>query len=166
MRATTTALLATVLMAALTGPAISADTTVAELTIHDPWARASVGSGAGAAYFSVVNNGHGDDRLLAASTDVADAAELHTHIKDGDVMRMRRIDAIDLPAGATTALQPGGLHVMLLGLKAPLQSGEVFPLTLSFANAGDVTVEVQVKDVATPAPADAASPGKMEHKSH
>jgi len=116
-----------------------------DIDIENPWARASAGPAkAGAAFMDIGNSGKAD-RLVGASADVSKVVELHTHIRDGDVMKMRRVDAIDLPADATTYLQPGGLHVMFMGLTAPLEEGESFPLTLTFENAGDITVEVEVK---------------------
>ena len=96
------------------------------------------------------NSGAAADALVAAELPVAARAELHTHIKDGDVMRMRQVSSIDVPAGGTVNLQPGGLHIMLIDLKEPLRQGETFPLTLTFAKAGKVTVYVPVK-----------SPGEM-----
>lgn len=116
-----------------------------DIEIQNPWARASAGMAqAGAAFMDIKNNG-GTDRVIGASADVAKSVELHTHIKDGDVMKMRRVDAIDVPANGMAHLAPGGLHVMFMGLTAPLEEGETFPLTLTFEKAGDVTVEVEVK---------------------
>jgi copper(I)-binding protein len=129
------------------GPAAAADT-VGDITIKEPWARATVGAGAGAAFFAIDNAGATPDRLVGASSPVSKTTELHTHIRDGEVMRMRQIDAIDVPAKATTTLQPGGLHIMFMQMAEPLAAGGSFPLTLRFAEAGEVTVTVQVKDVA------------------
>jgi copper(I)-binding protein len=63
-------------------------------------------------------------------------------------MRMRQVSSIDVPAGGTVSLQPGGLHIMLIDLKEPLRQGETFPLTLTFAKAGKVAVDVPVKSPA------------------
>lgn len=127
--------------------AVSAhDYTVGSLKIDHPWSRATVaGIPNGVAYFVLENNGDTDDRLLSASSPVADKAELHTHIRDGEVVRMRHVDDISVPAGQSVALEPGGLHVMLMGLKEPLQQGNKFPLTLEFEQAGSVTVDVMVQ---------------------
>lgn len=133
---------------AVMGSAAAADFAVGDITIKDPWARATVGAGAGAAFLTINNAGSKADRLVSATSTVAKTTELHTHIKEGDVMRMRRIDAIDVPAKATTTLEPGGLHIMFLGLASPLAAGGSFPLTLRFAQAGEVSVTVEVKDVA------------------
>lgn len=124
------------------------DATVGDITIKAPWARATVGAGAGAAFLTIDNAGNAPDRLIGASSPVSRTTELHTHIRDGEVMRMRRIDAIEVPANAVTALQPGGLHIMFMDLVEPLKAGGSFPLNLRFANAGEVGVSVEVKDVA------------------
>ncbi len=153
------ALLAAALVVAVAATAAAKDLTQGAISVEDPWARATVGAGAGAAFFAIKNTGSADDQLVGAAAPVAKLAELHTHIKEGDVMRMRQIEEIDVPAGGTTTLQPGGLHVMLMGLKAPLTAGSSFPLTLSFAKAGDVTVEVEVRNVAAMKP----SPGGGHH---
>lgn len=132
----------------LAAPALAGD-----ITVSDPFARASAGKAqVGAAFMTLKNGSVSDDTLLSASSPVADNAELHNHIMEGDVMRMREVKSIDVPAGGMVALQPGGLHVMLIGLKQPLRQGEVFPLTLTFAKAGVVTVEVPVKAAAEMAP--------------
>ena len=124
-----------------------------DIQITQPWARASAGMAkAGAAYLAVQNTGTADDRLVAARADVSDKVELHTHIKEGDLMKMRQIMAIDVPAGKTVALQPGGLHVMFMGLKAPLKTGAHFPLTLVFEKAGEITVDVEVQGVSSKMP--------------
>jgi len=127
-------------------------TTLGSLSISDPWARASAGMArAGAAFMSVANSGAAD-RLISADADISDVVELHTHIKDGDVMRMRKVDAIDITDRTTTKLQPGGLHVMFIGLHEPLKEGETFPLSLTFEHAGTVEVTVSVRGVASMGP--------------
>ena len=120
-------------------------TTAGSLTLSDAFARASSAKAkAGAAFLTIANDG-ATDKLIAASADMSEVIELHTHINEGGMMRMRRVDAIDVTGGALTKLQPGGLHVMLIGLKAPLREGESFPLTLTFETAGSVTIDVPVK---------------------
>ena len=99
---------------------------------------------AGGGFLKLVNAG-ADDRLVAASSEVAGAVELHMMSMKGDVMQMRQVDAIDLKAGQTVELKPGGYHLMLMGLKAPLKAGSSFPLKLKFEKAGEVTVNVQVE---------------------
>ena len=92
----------------------------------------------------LVNKGP-DDKLLSASAEVAASVELHTMSMEGDVMRMRQVDGIALPKGKTVDLKPGALHMMLVGLKAPLKDGDQFQLKLKFENAGEVTVTVNVE---------------------
>ena len=145
-----TSLLPAALAAAvvLAQPAAAAD-----ISVQDPFARASAGMAqVGAAFMTLKNTSAANDQLVAASSPVSATAELHNHIKDGDIIRMRQVPSIDVPAGGTVALQPGGLHVMLIGLKQPLREGETFPLTLTFAHAGAVTVEVPVKSAGEMAP--------------
>lgn len=115
------------------------------LDIGHPFARATaVGQPTGGAYLSVDNHG-GNDRLLSASAEVSKTVELHTMSMDGNVMRMRQVESIDLPAGKLTELKPGALHMMLIGLKTPLKAGDSFPLKLMFEKAGEVTVTVNVE---------------------
>lgn len=116
-----------------------------DISVSGAWSRASAGMArAGAGFMTITNAGAGADRLLSAATPVSETAELHTHIKDGDVMRMRQVEAIEVPAGQSVALQPGGLHVMLMSLKEPLKEGQTFDLTLTFEKAGAMTVPVTV----------------------
>jgi hypothetical protein len=133
--------------------------TLGPLTIDHPWARPSVAANGGA-YMTISTSGEAADRLIQAASPVAATVELHTHILDGDVMRMRPVTAIEVNVGEPATLRPGGLHVMLIGLKAPLKAGERFPLTLTFANAGTVTVDVMVE------PAGAAGHHPMHQQMH
>ncbi len=115
------------------------------IAVVQPHARATVaGQAAGGGFLKLENKG-ADDRLLSASAGVSRTVELHSMSMDGDVMRMRQVDAIVLPAGKTVELKPGGLHLMFMGLKAPLRAGETFPLTLKFEKAGEVTVQVKIE---------------------
>ena len=142
-------------------PAQAQDYTHGALSINDPWARASAGPArAGAAFMTLSNSGTEDDRLLSASAEVSEAVELHSHMMQDGVMRMRPVEGgIVVPAGGTADLAPGGLHVMFLGLKAPFKEGERFPLTLTFENAGSITVEVAVQGVASMGPGAGAGHG-------
>ena len=120
---------------------------IADITIDHPYARATApGQPSGGAFLRLHNRGDAD-RLIAVQSDVAGSTELHEMKMDGDVMRMRQVEAIDLPRNQSVSLQPGGLHIMLMGLKAPLKEGDKFPLTLRFQNAGEVKVEVYVEAV-------------------
>ena len=117
--------------------------------VQSAWARPTVaGQSAGGAYLKIAG-GASADRLLSATTPAARSVEVHTMEMDGNVMRMRPVDSVAVPARQTVELKPGGLHVMLMGLAQPLQAGSAFPLTLRFEKAGEVKVQVRV---ATQAP--------------
>jgi len=124
------------------------------LRIDHPVARATVaGQQTSGAYMTLVNEGPAD-RLMSASSPIARVVELHEMSLEGDVMKMRRVDGIDLGGGTTVRLGPGGYHVMFIGLDGPLQDGSSFPMLLHFEKAGDVTIRVQVEAAATdPVPA-------------
>jgi copper(I)-binding protein len=118
---------------------------VKDLTIGHPWARATIGTmKTSVVYVTFVNDGKVSDRLLKVSTPLAASASIHESTKEGDVVHMRDVSAVDLPAGKTVELKPGGLHIMLMGLKQPLKDGDMFPLTLTLADEGEVPVEVMV----------------------
>lgn len=123
--------------------ALAEDAKVGDLTIGHAYSRPSAARN-GAAYMTIESKG-ATDRLVAAATARAGKVELHTVIQEGDVMRMRQVPAIEVPAGGKVELKPGGFHVMLLGLTAPLKEGERYQLTLEFAHAGKVEVDVQVE---------------------
>lgn len=115
------------LLAAATSSA--ADT----MTVEHGWARASApGAANGAAFMTLVNASAKDNALIAAESDAAATVELHTHVMDAGVARMRPVPEIAVPAGGRTELRPGGLHIMLIGLKAPLVEGSVLSLTVKF----------------------------------
>ena len=133
-------------LGALLAPAVAG--AQAAPKVHDAWARPTVeGQMAGGGYLKIVG-GSVPDRLLGISAGVAARVEMHQMSMDGNVMRMRQIDAIVVPAGATVALEPGGLHLMFMGLKAPLKVGSRFPLTLRFEKGGEVGVEMSVAPMA------------------
>jgi copper(I)-binding protein len=116
-----------------------------DLMIHDGWARASIGRAPNsAAYMTLMTHGSETDKLVAVSTPAAETAELHTHLMENDIAKMRPVDAIEVAPGEPTVLEPGGLHVMLMGLKEALEEGSELSLTLTFENAGEVTFNVPV----------------------
>ncbi|HEV7372107.1 copper chaperone PCu(A)C [Arenibaculum sp.] len=148
-----------VLFAAATPSSGHADEARAgSLAVEAPWARAGAPRAvAGAAFLSIRNEGDTPDRLLGAETPIAARAELHAHVEEDGVMRMRPVDAVDIPADATAVLAPGGFHLMLLGLKGPLVEGGSFPLTLSFEKSGPARVVVPVLAAGASAPGAAPS---------
>jgi periplasmic copper chaperone A len=115
----------------------------AQVTIHNAWARPTVPGQQGGGGFMTLQSPVAD-KLLSGSTPVAERFELHTMAMEGDVMKMREIKAIDLPAGQKVELKPGGLHVMFIGIKEPLKLGSKVPVTLKFEKAGEVKVEFEV----------------------
>ena len=131
---------------------------IGDIAIGHPFASPSLpGTSNGAAYFAMLeNSGSTADKLLRASTPVAQRVELHTMSVDAQgVMRMREIEGIELAPKAVVRMRPGsGLHLMLIGLKAPLKEGTSFPMTLEFERAGKVEVSVVVQ---VPKAGDAAS---------
>lgn len=143
--------------------AAAAQPAKAGLTVEQAWARPTVpGQSAGGGFLTIHNPGAAD-RLLGIEAGVSGMVELHTMAMQGDVMQMRRIEAVNVPAGRTVQLKPGGLHVMFMGLKAPLKQGDTFPLKLKFERAGEVTVPMTVRvhpppPVAPLAPAKAGKP--------
>lgn len=115
------------------------------LIVAHPWARATApAQKTGAGYLQLQSRGPAD-RLMGARSPAAAKVELHTAFRDGDVMRMREVPAIAVEAGGTTKLEPGGLHLMLIDLRAPLQQGQRVPVTLVFERAGEITVELMVQ---------------------
>ena len=167
----TVALLALSSLTALAPPAASAQVTgVAPMArnkappaapapqITEVWARPTVpGQDMGGA-FLLITGGRTADRLLGARSPLAMEVELHSMRMEGDVMRMRAVESIDIPAGKTVALAPGGFHLMLMGLNAPLKAGTPLPLVLRFEKAGEVAVQAEVT-MRAPAHVPAPAPG-------
>src|SRR6516162_11309033 len=124
----------------------------AQLEVNNAWARATAGKAdTGVAYVAIQSPTA--DRLLSLSSPVAKKAELHTMSMEGMVMKMRPLADLDIPAGQSITLKPGGQHVMLLGLDAPLREGQSFPLTLTFEKAGTRTVTVAIEKPGAAGPA-------------
>lgn len=148
-------------------PAYAQEYRKGDIAIENPWARATAGRAAnGAGFMKLVNSGSTDDRLIKAETGVAKKTELHTHMMEGDVMKMRPVPAIDLPAGQSVMLKPGGLHVMMMGLHDPLKQGESFPVTLTFEKAGTVTVDVPIQSVGAKSSGHMGGHGDMKKHGH
>lgn len=144
----------------LPAPASAHDYRVGSMVVTHPWARATIGKLTnGVAYMTIDNEGQSADRLLKVETPAAKRAALHTHIMENNVMKMRPVEAIEINPGAATALEPGGFHIMLTGLNAPLKEGQSFVLTLTFEKAGTLEVNAKITK-----PGD-MGPGQMhDHK--
>ena len=134
--------------------AVGQEARVGDLAVEESWARASASpTTPGVAYLTVVNHGTAADSLVAAASPVAERAELHTNLMEDGVMKMRSVPAVEIAPGTPVVFAPGGLHIMLYGLKETLAEGDRFPLTLTFEKAGSMTVEVVVRPL-----------GAMEHE--
>ena len=123
------------------------DYKIGVIAIGHPWARPTAeGAKAGAAYLSLENTGAEPDRLLSAASPVAAKIQIHQTTEDGGVMKMHEVEGgVALAPGVNVAFKPGGYHIMLLGLKQRLDEGQHIPLTLNFAKAGSIDVEVYVE---------------------
>jgi copper(I)-binding protein len=103
------------------------------------------GSGNGAVYVTIVNDGGSADALVSASTDAASVVELHEVVHEGGVMKMRPLPRFAVPAGGRLEMKPGGYHIMLLGLKRDLKPGDTVSVTLTFDKAGRKSVDAPVR---------------------
>jgi copper(I)-binding protein len=122
------------------------------LAIEGEWIRAMplVQGGGGApvnsaAYLTILNHAGAPERLEGAETPRANRVEIHESVLTDDVMRMRELDGVDIPAGGSIELVPGGIHLMLMGLTQPLVEGEDVELTLHFQHSGDLVVTARVR---------------------
>ncbi|MFM1892226.1 MAG: hypothetical protein RLZ44_1303 [Pseudomonadota bacterium] len=130
-----------------------------EVAVHDAYARAVPPVVPNSAAFMTLHNaGTADHTLVSASSPAAATVELHTHINDNGVMRMRPVEGgIAVPAGGSTELQPGGLHVMLIGLHQPLVEGDQVELELTFEDGSTQLLTAPVRKVMA---------GGMDHQHH
>jgi copper(I)-binding protein len=136
------------------------------IVIERPWSPAMPpGAQTAAAYLTIVNHGTEPDVLIGASSPQAERVEFHLTTVDNGVMKMRpATSGITIPAGATVELKPaGGYHVMLGGLKAPLRSGTMLPVTLRFAKAGSIDVVFAVEPIGARGPSAGAVPDHAHH---
>jgi copper(I)-binding protein len=135
-----------VLLVAMALPATAHQYQLGSLVIGHPWSRPTApGMPMGVAYLSITNNGKDADVLIAASTPLAARVEMHqTTIADG-MARMRPLGEIAIAPGTTVKIEPGGIHLMLVDLKTPLETGKQVPLELTFRRAGKVTVQLSIE---------------------
>lgn len=126
----------------------------AKLQVEGAWARRAAmmmkgdsggGSGNGAVYALLVNAGNAPDALVGVASDAAATAEIHETYRDMNMMMMRPVRKIDVPAGNKVEMKPGGYHIMLLNLKRDLKAGETISVTLQFEKAGKIPVTATVK---------------------
>lgn len=129
------------------------------VTVAHPWVRANAGGTTVTAAFMEIRTGAATaDKLISVSTPAAGRVELHAHVKEGDVMKMRALAELGFSPGESHILMPSGDHIMLLDLKAPLREGDLVKLTLSFADAGPLEIEATVE------PEGALGPHGMDHQ--
>ncbi|GLS85551.1 hypothetical protein GCM10010873_05240 [Cypionkella aquatica] len=133
--------------------------------IENPYARANGGIGAtGAIFFEIINHADVDDRLIGVASDIAEKVEMHTHTESNGVMSMDAVpEGFAVAALQAHALQRGGDHIMLMGLRKALKNGDSIPLTLTFEHAGEVKLDVPVDNARKP---EAAAMGAMEGMDH
>lgn len=117
------------------------------LKIKDPYARATVPAQKAGGGFMTIENAGAADKLIAVSSPVAKEMQLHTMSMEGNVMKMRQVQSIDVPAKGSVELRPGGLHLMFIDLKAQLKPGDQIPVRLKFEKSGEVEVKFHVKDM-------------------
>jgi copper(I)-binding protein len=134
-----------------------------QIKVMEPWSRPSpMKAGNGAVYMMLMNEGGVSDALISAETDVAEVIELHETKMEGDMMKMSPVTKVEIPAGGSTALKPGGLHVMLINLQEQLVPGEKIKLTLNFEKSDPLTIEAEVREMG--AGMDNMNKKDMEHK--
>ncbi|SFV28055.1 hypothetical protein SAMN05216456_0425 [Devosia crocina] len=133
----------------------SGEVTVGDLTISGPFTRATLPNApVGGGFLTITNGGSTDDRLVSAQSAIGKDTQIHEMAMEGDVMKMRQLaGGIVIPAGETITLKPGGMHLMFMGLHAPIVEGDTVPVTLSFEQAGDVTLDLVAAGSAADAPA-------------
>ncbi|MEP6884529.1 MAG: copper chaperone PCu(A)C [Gammaproteobacteria bacterium] len=123
----------------------AADFRAGNLVVSRPWSSPTPPvATVGAVYFSISNTGSKTDRLTALSSPAARRVEIHENRRAQGMMRMRALDFVDCPPGSTVKIEPGGMHIMLVGLTAPLTPGMEFPLSLTFRDSGILKIMVTV----------------------
>ena len=127
------------LLALLASPAL------AQVEIENAWARATPpGVETAAGYMTIRNKSSSPDHLIRAASPLAARVEMHVHLHDGDVMRMRQVKSYDIPPNGSRELKSGGAHLMFVDIKRPFKEGEKIPVTLRFERAGEMKVEFRV----------------------
>jgi len=135
----------------------------ADITVQQAYIRSSApGAPTGAAFMRLSNTGPTPLSLDGARTERAAASELHNHVSDNGVLRMRRVETIEVPAGGSVELEPGGYHLMLMGLQRPLREGETVPVTLHFSDGSEQRLQLPVQRNA-PASTGAQHPHGVGH---
>jgi len=124
---------------------LAASAAQAQITVQEAWARATPPGAKIAAGYLTVRNAGAADRLVSASSPAAERVETHISIREGDISRMREVKGYEVPARGALELKPGGAHLMLVNIKAPLKDGMTVPLTLRFEKAGEIKTQLEVR---------------------
>ena len=141
----------------------AADYDVGSIHISAPWARATPkGATTGAAYMTITNTGKTPDKVACVSSDASAECQIHTMTMDNGVMQMRPVEGgLEIKPGETVTLKPGGLHVMLVTLKHPLEQGNSVKAMLKFDTAGTVEIDAPIAAIGAAAPGVPAGGGTM-----
>ena len=132
---------------------LAAGSAHAQVQVDRAWARATApGAPVAGGYMTIRNKGSAPDRLVGASSSAAAKVELHVHLKEGEIVRMRQVPAYDVPANGSFELKPGGAHLMFIQIARPFKEGEKIPVRLKFEKAGEVSVEFSVGRLGDSAP--------------
>ena len=152
----------------LAGSAIAHEYKTADLIINHPVARATpVNAPVSGGYMTITNNGTEADRLVSVAADFAQEVQIHEMSMQGDVMKMRQLEAgIEIPAGGKVMLQPGGFHIMFMKLDKQLKEGEKYDATLIFEKAGSLEVTLNVESLIAIKQALGDDHMNMDKKSH
>jgi len=144
------------------------DYDVGSMHISQPWARATPkGAASAAAYMTITNKGSAPDRVTCVSSDASSSCEIHSMAMEGGVMKMRPVEGgLEIKPGQTVTLEPGGFHVMLLGLSHRLEQGNTLKTTLKFEHAGTVDVQYPIEAIGAAAPGMPAGGGTMMMPGH
>jgi copper(I)-binding protein len=125
--------------------ALLATPALAQIEIENAWARATPpGAETAAGYMTIRNRSSSPDRLIRVASPLAARVEMHVHLHDGDVMRMRQVKGYDIPANGSLELKSGGAHLMFVDIQRPFKEGEKIPVTLRFERAGERKVVFNV----------------------
>jgi len=136
---------------------------LAQVSIDQPWMRATApGAKVGGGFMTITNKGGVPDRLIGVASPLAERVELHVHLHAGGVMKMQQVQGFDIPANGQFVLKPGGAHLMFVNVKRQINAGDTVPVTLRFEKAGEVKVDYAVGGLGAMGPDGAHGPG-MKH---
>jgi periplasmic copper chaperone A len=147
------------------GAALAEDYSVGAMQIGNPWTRATPkGATVAGAYMTISNKGSAPDRLVGGSTAIASKFEVHSMAMEQGIAKMRPVEGgLEIKPGETVELKPGSFHVMLMGLKQPLEKGQKVKATLQFEKAGKVDIEYAVEAVGATSPGMGMGMGGHQH---